>query len=227
MDDFERAWQGKFARCLDEAVGEHLRIEIMQGGEALSDQSAREDVIAWSAQAMDRLDAHVDASTRRQIMAGCACQYPKPALSDARARYQATHDPDAVLQVLQAQFEAFLRDTLKLDDETIQTIVQRGWGLAGVRQGSTIIATKIPKSGHLAAYMNEADPAVRRQLYCHCPRVRDVLKAGGTLSTTYCYCGAGFYKGLWEEILQAPVQIEVLETVLDGDDVCKFAIHIE
>jgi predicted hydrocarbon binding protein len=46
------------------------------------------------------------------------------------------------------------------------------------------------------------------------------------LSPTYCYCGAGFYKGIWEEITQQNVEVELLESVLQGDDVCKIAIHL-
>jgi predicted hydrocarbon binding protein len=56
--------------------------------------------------------------------------------------------------------------------------------------------------------------------------VRDALKLGATISATYCYCGAGFYKGIWEEILQEPVEVEVLESVLKGDQVCTIAIHL-
>jgi hypothetical protein len=35
-----------------------------------------------------------------------------------------------------------------------------------------------------------------------------------------------FRKGGWEEILQEPVEIELLESVLKGDEVCKVAIHL-
>jgi predicted hydrocarbon binding protein len=44
--------------------------------------------------------------------------------------------------------------------------------------------------------------------------VRDALKIKETISPTYCYCGAGFYKGIWEEILQKPVEVKLLESVL-------------
>lgn len=128
--------------------------------------------------------------------------------------------------MLQEQFESFLRNTLGLDDALVAEIVRRGWGAAGVKQGHTIVATKIPKSGYLVQYMQETDPEKKRQYYCHCPRIRDVLKTSSTLSPTYCYCGAGFYKGIWEEILQQPVEVEVLETILKGDDVCKIAIYL-
>jgi predicted hydrocarbon binding protein len=128
--------------------------------------------------------------------------------------------------MLQARFESFLETGLQLDADLIADIVSKGWGLAGIRDGDNIIATKIPKSGYLVDYMNETDPEARRQLYCHCPRIRDVLKSPETISTTYCYCGAGYYKGIWEEILQQPVEVELLESVLRGDPVCKVAIHL-
>jgi len=159
-------------------------------------------------------------------MTGCACQYPKSDLQEIREQYQATKDINLVHQMLQDQFESFLRDTLELSEELIEEIVSRGWGSAGIRRGDTIIATKIPKSGYLVEYMKETDPEKKRRYYCHCPRVREIIKTSGTISVTYCYCGAGFYKGIWEEILQKSVEVEVLESVLKGDEVCKIAVYL-
>ncbi len=223
--DFERAWLAKFSSCLNEVAGEGIRKEVMKGSEELTTHSSRQEVIGWSRKAMERLDSLVDEKKRREIMAGCACQYPKSDLQDVRKKYEETQDIDLVHQMLQERFESFLENTLQLDDELVQEIVRRGWGLAGIKEGDTIIATKIPKSGYLVDYMKETDPQERRQYYCHCPRVRDALKTSETISPTYCYCGAGFYKGIWEEILQQPVEVEVLETVLAGDEVCKIAVH--
>jgi len=160
-------------------------------------------------------------------MTGCACQYPRSQLQAIREAYAESGDVGLAHQMLQAQFESFLERDLELSPEMIRDIVARGWGAAGVRQGKdTIVATKIPKSGYLLAYMQETDPQKKRQLYCHCPRIRDVLKTSDMISATYCYCGAGFYKGIWEEILQQPVQVQVLESVLDGGDVCKIAVRL-
>jgi hypothetical protein len=128
--------------------------------------------------------------------------------------------------MLQERFEAFLRDGLQLDDELIEDVVGRGWGAAGIWTGREIIATKIPKSGHLVEYLNEVDPERRRQLYCHCPRVRDVLSSPYSLSPTYCFCGAGYYQGIWEGILQQPVEVDLRASVLKGDDVCTVAIRL-
>lgn len=224
--DFERAWLARFSSRLDEVAGEETRNEVMKGSDGLSSHSSREEVIAWSKEAMERLDALVEEKERKEIMTGCACRYPKSDLREIRRRYEITRDVDLVHRMLQAQFEAFLKDSLQLSDKLIEEIVSRGWGLAGVKKGNTIIATKIPKSGYLIEYMNETDPERRRQYYCHCPRIREVLQTSETISPTYCYCGAGFYKGIWEEILQRYVEVEVLETVLKGDEVCKIAVHL-
>ena len=224
--DFERVWLARFSSRLDQIAGEETRNEVMKGSDGLSSHSSREEVIAWSKEAMERLDTLVEDKDRKEIMTGCACRYPKSDLWEIRRRYEITRDVDLVHRMLQAQFEAFLRDALQLSDKLTEEIVSRGWGLAGLKKGNTIVATKIPKSGYLIEYMNETDPEKRRQYYCHCPRIREVLQTSETISPTYCYCGAGFYKGIWEEILQRHVEVEVLETVLKGDEVCKIAVHL-
>jgi hypothetical protein len=224
--DFEQTWLAKFSTSLVEAAGEDTRQQVMVGSDALSDRSSRQAVIAWTQRAMGDLESLLDEETAQQVMTGCACRYPKEGLHAARQAYEATGDPGAAHRILQAQFEGFLRDSLELTQEHIETVVSRGWGLAGSLEGNRILATKIPKSGHLAQYLDETDPERRRQTYCHCPRVRDILKTGGSLPVTYCYCGAGFYKGIWEEIVQAPVGVEVLKSVLGGDDVCTIAVNL-
>ena len=226
LHDFERAWLAKFSTCLDEAAGEQTRQQVMAGSESLSAASSSERVIAWTRAAMERLAALVDESTARQILTGCACQYPKQGLQAARQAYQETGDLSLVHGMLQAQFEAFLRDSLELPEEYVELVVSRGWGLAGILDGDRILATKIPKSGYLQDYFTEPDPQKRRRYYCHCPRVREILETQDGLPVSYCYCGAGFYKGIWEEILQQPVEVEVLESVLDGGEVCTIAITL-
>jgi hypothetical protein len=143
-----------------------------------------------------------------------------------RRAYARTGDVAAAHALLQAQFESFLGRRLGLREEMVTDIRARGWGAAGLLEGHRIVATKIPKSEFLVQYMKETHPTRRRALYCHCPRVRDALQAGEALPRLYCYCGAGYYKGIWEEILRQPVEVELLESVLAGADVCRVAIHL-
>ena len=224
--DFERSWLAKFSTCLEQVAGEETREQVMAGSGSLSAESSSEQVIAWTQVAMERLGTLVDEQAARRVMTGCACQYPKQALQAARQAYEETGDLSLVHGILQAQFEAFLRDSLELKEEHVEQVVSRGWGLAGILEGNRILATKIPKSGYLAAYLEETDPEKRRQYYCHCPRIREIFKTQESLPVSYCYCGAGFYKGIWEEILQEPVEVEVLESVLGGDEVCSIAVTL-
>ncbi len=224
--DFERTWLKKISTGLDRYAGEEIRLTVMEGSAGLSSQSSPQDVIRWSKSAMERLDSLVEHDKRAAVMMGCACQYPKAALQPMREMYATTRELEGVHRMLQEQFEIFLRETLGLAEETIEEILSRGWGAAGVLDGGRVLATKIPKSGNLIEYLREPDREKRRQLYCHCPRVREILKSGETISMTYCYCGAGYYKGMWEEILQVPVRVELLRSVLGGDDVCSVVVHL-
>jgi hypothetical protein len=224
--DFEKSWISKFSNCLDEIAGSTIRRKILKGGEKLSSDSSPDEIIEWTRQAMDHLDALVDKNKRIEIMTGCACRYPESDLKEIRKAYEETRNIDQVHGMLKEKFVSFLKNTLKLDDQLVKEIMNRGWGLAGVKKGNTILATKIPKSSNLIEYMNETDPVKRRALYCHCPRIRDAIESQIKISPTYCYCGAGFYKAIWEYILQKPVKVELLESVLRGDDVCKIAIHL-
>lgn len=226
IEDFEKYWLTKFSRSLESVVGAEMRDTIMNGSRGLSDGSDRRDIIEWSRKAMARLDEFVDKNERIEIMTGCACEYPKPELQEIKKTYEETKDIDLAHYMLQEKFVSFLKNELKLDNDIIEEILNRGWGLAGVKQGNKIIATKIPKSGYLLEYMKETDSKKKRALYCHCPRIRDAMKTGTVISPTYCYCGAGFYKSIWEEILQRRVSVEVLETVIKGDDVCKIVVSL-
>ena len=222
--DFERCWLDKLGNCIESVGGANIRQQIMDGSQILSDDTLRADIIAWTQGAMQRIESSMDEDQQKQIMTGCACQYPKENLQEMRQTYADTGDIRLVHQMLLDQFKSFLQHSLKLSDEMIADILSRRWGAAGILEKDRIIATKIPKSGYLRQYMEETDPIKKRALYCHCPRIRDILKSDEKLSATYCYCGAGFYKGMWEEILQQPLEVELLQSVLKGDPVCQVAI---
>ena len=225
-NDFETQWQGKLSRAVEDLSGPELRERVMAGGETLQDPSTGREKLLWTCQALGVLAESADERARQEILTRCHCSYPLEDLQDVKALYQETGNLDQILDALQAKFEVFLRETLQLEGELIEIIVQRGWGLAGIRQGNTIIATKIPKSGYLREYFKEEDPLEKRRLYCHCPRVRDEVGSDPVLPGEYCYCGAGFYQGIWKEILGKPVRVEVLESVMHGGEVCRIAVHL-
>lgn len=223
--DFESQWQGKLSRALEKKTGQPPA-DLLAGGEQLSDQSTPRQRLVWTCQVIERLDKVADLAARQEILTDCHCQYPPEDLQDVKAIYQETGKIDDVLAALQTKFETFLREDLDLKEELVETIRSRGWGLAGIRKGQQVIATKIPKSGYLREYFQASDPLEKRRLYCHCPRVRDEVGNNPTLPLEYCYCGAGFYQGIWEEILGRSVRVEVLQSVMAGDEVCQVAVHL-
>jgi hypothetical protein len=226
MDEFDRGWRQKFEERIEVEAGAealdkiHLQIDGDNSG------SGEGDVIDWTRSAMSRLEQTLDAQTCRDIMTGCACHYPPHQLEPLQSLYLHTGDITQVHAALQRQFKDFLRETLQLNEDAIEDVVGRGWGAAGLLDGDRIIATKIPKSGYLKKYLSEADADVRRSYYCHCPRVRHAVEAGERLPMVYCFCGAGYYKHMWETILQDEVRVDVLESVLSGGEVCKILIRL-
>jgi len=224
--DFERNWQEKLSRAVESAAGKEIRDLVLQGGEGLTQETGTTEKITWTCGALDLLAENTDEGTQREILTSCACRYPVEDLQDVKEAYQSSGNLDLAVEMLQVKFERFMRETLELEEELIAKINSLGWGLAGRRDGNSIIATKIPKSGFLVDYFNETDPEEKRRTYCHCPRVRDGVGLEPALPEVYCYCGAGFYQGIWEEILGESVRVEVLESVMSGGDTCKVAIHL-
>lgn len=225
-DDFETQWQTKLALAVEDLAGSEVKDLVLAGGETLQDPSPSHEKLLWTCEALEVLADTADLETRQEILTRCHCWYPTEDLLDVKMSYRVNGDIDQALDMLQAKFEVFLRDVLDLDEELINTILDNGWGVAGIRDGKRIISTKIPKSSYIRDYFQEKDPLEKRRLYCHCPRVRDQVGSEPTLPPEYCYCGAGFYQGIWEEILGEPVRIEVLESVMTGGDVCQIAIHL-
>ncbi len=225
--DFDKYWIGKLAKEISEEVGENIANEVLEGSDIISQKSHRNDVFEWSDKAIRKLESLTNDEEIKEILLSCACHQSPEALQPYKDLYVDTENIDLVIQKMQKDFEVFIKDALKLEDKYVQEIVVRKMGFAGVRAGNKIIATKIPKSSFIKEWFEETDPTKKRALFCHCPRIRDALKdKEKILPKSYCYCGGGYYKNIWETILQKPVEIEILETVMHGDEVCKFAIQL-
>ena len=107
----------------------------------------------------------------------------------------------------------------------MDVILTDNWGEAGYKDGNIIYATKMV--ANIKGYFEAESELERKMNYCHCARIRNVLKTPNKkLSPTYCNCGAGFYKSTWERILGKSVEVKVIKSILKGDDVCKIAIYL-
>jgi len=67
-------------------------------------------------------------------------------------------------------------------------------------------------------------PANIGRLRCFCPLMRK-LPDDQTASVAYYQCSRAFTKRYWEVILEHPVQVELTQSALMGDQECKFLLH--
>jgi hypothetical protein len=201
----QHGWERRLAQGAEAALGAEARQTIMQGIEGITPDSTAEAYAEWIRGAMDRLDALTnDPETKYQILSRCAHIFPEARITHLRSIYEQRHDVDDVLREM-------------YDDPD--------WYEDPVRQGHTLYVRKVPFDP--ARYEEAATPAERRRAYCHCDFVRPYLnEVPSRMSSTFCWCGSGWYRRLWEGILDQPVAINHVETLLQGADECRLTIHL-
>ena len=173
---------------------------------------------------LDTMNQHLSPNQIADALYGCSCRYPYQKLLRAREAYDLSKNIDDSLIVLQKQSEESLREGMLFPPEIVDRILEMNWGVAGRREGNKISVTKIPRSANLRKYMSEENTTKQRELYCHCPVLDKAVEENVDIPVSFCLCGAGFYRYIWETILQEPVQVEVLETVCSGGNRCSFSV---
>jgi hypothetical protein len=97
--------------------------------------------------------------------------------------------------------------------------------LAGVRRENWIYNTKFPYNPQ--EYILETQPLMKRYYMCHCPMAREsILKGEPEIPMDWCYCSAGYGKLRSDVAFDTETEVEVLESVFNGSDKCRFRIKI-
>jgi len=197
-------WERLFAEGAEKVLGAEARQNLMQGIESITPESSFEEYTIWIQGAIERLDVLTDDSEKKcQVVSYCAHVFPQERIEHLRAIYQ------------HGEFDDILRE-MYTDDF---------WYEKPVRRGNVLYMRKNPYDPE--GYEKAATPAAQRRAYCHCPFVHPYLdEIPSRLSPTFCYCGAGWYRRLWEGILDQPVKIEHVETLLRGNDQCTLTITL-
>jgi hypothetical protein len=197
-------WDRLFAEGAEKVLGADARQALMQGIEAITPESSSEDYIAWIQSAIERLDALTgDEEKKCLVVSHCAHVFPQERIEHLHSVYSRGKTDDILREMYADDF----------------------WYEKPVRRGSVIYMRKNPFDPE--GYSNAVTPAARRKAYCHCSFVHPYLdEIPARLSSTFCYCGAGWYLRLWEGILNLPVKIEHVETLLKGNDQCILAITL-
>lgn len=149
---------------------------------------------------VDRNREHI----KYDILSKCSHIFPKEQLKKLRNTYLEAekngNDPvDAVI------------DFMKNDP---------GWNEPPVRNGNEIYCEKKPADPK--AYAEAKTDLERKQAYCFCPIIKPNIDKG--MPKSYCYCGAGWFRQQWEAATEKEVRVEILTSILNGDDKCSFKV---
>jgi predicted hydrocarbon binding protein len=87
-----------------------------------------------------------------------------------------------------------------------------------------IKGTRLYREGTIL-YQYYTPQAFTQPMRCYCSLLRELPKET-SVSITYCHCSKAFVQNLWESVLEQPVKVELLQSVVSGDSECKFAIHL-
>ncbi len=231
--DGSEALEGLYDK-LAKSVGEQKRDEVFEGIELppLGTPSSHKPGVTQAV--MERLESTLDSQTCKRILSSCLRRLEDEWFQEGKRKYFECGSLDAYLeqkgrefitQLEQIKDEGGLYFTQEITDEVIDFVRNNPEIRQGVRDGNILYEVKIPYM--TKEYLAETDARMKSYYYCHCPWVRESLKEGDVkVSPTFCHCSAGFHKKPWEVIFDQPLEAEIVETVLKGDQWCKIAIHL-
>ena len=202
-------WLEKFSKGLEKHAGRSVRSKVMVTAPDPSTKMTPKQMTDWVLAAIDRLDTLVpDAETRRSIMLCCSDLFPQERIQRVREEYERTGSMEELLKWMH-------------QDSSWKGLAYYEYPK---REENTIYVTKVPYNPK--GFREATDPVRKRASYCHCPLIRPAIRSGTPVSPTFCLCGSGWYKSLWEGVLGKPVRVEILEAVSQGAEQCTFAIHL-
>ena len=198
-------WDRLLAEGVEQNLGAVARQQVMEGIEQIAPGSPLETYTEWICSAMDRLDSLTDDPQEKyRVLSCCAHVFPAERIQHLRAIYERRREIDDVLH-----------EMYKDPD----------WYEDPIRRGNVLHMRKVPYDPE--GYREGATPVERRRAYCHCAFVRPYLdQVPSKMSPTFCWCGSGWYRRLWEGILEQPIQIDHVETLLKGHDQCTLTITL-
>jgi hypothetical protein len=205
----ELKWFERFTECVNRIGGKNVGQNVLKGlGVPPTGQSkrAKNNRTRWIKTAMEKLDDLCDEQSRNQIMVEtCPHVYPKTRIKLMRDEFERLGNIDELI-------------TLMREDTS--------WGGGSFydypfRKGDMIHITKVPYNPK--AYRHAINDEEKRLAYCHCALVK---RSEDSISPTFCCCSGGWVKQLWEGIFQQPVEVEMTESLLKGNERCTHTVKI-
>jgi len=221
-------WMVRLEDTLDEHIGEELREKIMNAGGQIKENSSKNKKAAWTKQMINTLESNVDEATCIKILTN-NLHYKSPtspSFLKLKKMYEKSQNIDIVLSFMHETWKTRIGDKFGYDSPEYEYVANDPTIEAGVREGNIIYVSKIPYQ--IAKFISEEDDKMKRYHYCHCGWVRESIPKSDEeqISPSFCNCSGGWHKLPFEVIYGEPLKVEVVKTILKGDHICTFAIHI-
>lgn len=216
-----------------ERYGESLRDKVFNGIGVAPYGIPTPEKPKYMHPVIERLQQAVGEEACRDLISDSLRDLPDEYYVKEREIYQSSEDVDEYItrkkqkfveQLETCQREGRLFFAQEVTEEVLEFVRNDPEIGGGVRVGNVVYETKIPFN--TKDYLAETDPTLKRYHYCHCPWAREAIKSGERVAPIFCNCSAGFHKKPWEAASGQKIKVDVLESVLQGDSRCRFAIHL-
>ncbi|MBN2543284.1 hypothetical protein JXI42_10505 [bacterium] len=202
-------WERLFAENLERVLGDDKKRQVMEGIDALTIDSLVAYRFNWLKGAMVKLENSGTEDDKYEILSKCSHVFPKTQIEKLRVVYE--------------KAKAETNDGLQAVDAVIKYMKEDpGWGQYPRREGMVVYSYKKPRDPE--GFKNAKNRTERCKAYCFCPLIREHLEEG--MPVAFCYCGAGWYRQQWEGAIGKPVRVEIVKSILKGDEICEFAIKL-
>jgi hypothetical protein len=225
---------GNLHARLGEELGAPERDRVFAGIDLPPLGTPATELPAFAQRVMERLEAEVDPGITSSILSECLRDLDDAWYADARAHFEEHGDVDALLRWRRESLMEVLEEcrregrpwfAAEITDEVLEYVRAHPEVSSGRRDGDTVVEVKIPHQ--TKEWLAATDDGQRRYHYCHCPWAKEsLLRDDVTVPAAFCACSAGFHKRFWEVVLDRPLQAEIRESVLAGDDRCTIAIRL-
>ncbi len=225
---------GNLYQRVGERFGTALQDEIFVGIGVAPYGIPTPEKPAYLQPVLRRLEARVGEAVCQEFLSASLRDLPDAYYLHEQEKYRQAGDIDAYLrqrkEAFLAELEACQREgrlffSQEITAEVLDFVRSDPEMGGGRREGNIIYEVKIPYQ--TKQYLAAMNPTLKRYYGCHCPWARTAVRNNDVqVAETFCYCSGGFHKKPWEVIYEQPLRVEVLESILKGDERCRFAIYL-
>ena len=183
---------------------------------------------------MNQFEKYLTQEQIRYVLADNHHHIPKESFIREKIHYEEAISIDAYLKDLHQrnidELKRFKQENRvwyeqEINDQVIDFVSSNQEILSAVREGDTLYVTKIPYD--TKAYLEATSIEEKRYHACHCHFVKIALHEKiHHISPEWCNCSGGFTKFQFEILFDKELDVRCLETPLQGDMLCRFAISL-